>query len=193
MVEYRKIPNFSNYLVGNDGTVWSCFGRGLQEKRSNFHEMSKVNVQSGYKHVWLFENGKAHNFAIHRLVLICFVGPCPDGMECLHKDGNPSNNNLDNLRWGTRLENQRDKESHGNLVFGIRHGMCKIDEQKVNEIFKLRYIDKLTQKEISEKFGIDRKMVGNILNGKNWKHLNLVKIWKDKGYLPIKLNRYRNG
>lgn len=53
------------------------------------------------------------NKYIHRLVLEAFVGPCPDGMEALHSDGNKTNNNVDNLRWGTPSENNRDIVKHG--------------------------------------------------------------------------------
>ena len=42
---------------------------------------------------------------VHRLVLLAFAGPCPDGMEALHLNGNPRDNRLRNLRWGTRGEN----------------------------------------------------------------------------------------
>lgn len=50
---------------------------------------------------------------VHRLVLEAFAGPCPSGMEALHGDGDPSNNRIQNLRWGTRSENIQDAIRHG--------------------------------------------------------------------------------
>lgn len=51
---------------------------------------------------------------VHRLVLLAFVGPPPaDATEALHGDGNPSNNRLTNLRWGTSSENKIDSVLHG--------------------------------------------------------------------------------
>lgn len=51
---------------------------------------------------------------VHRLVLLAFVGPPPEGAdEALHGDGDPSNNALPNLRWGTRAENAADCLLHG--------------------------------------------------------------------------------
>lgn len=50
---------------------------------------------------------------VHRLVLEAFIGPCPDGMQCRHLDGNPGNNFVTNLRWGTSSENNLDKVGHG--------------------------------------------------------------------------------
>jgi len=36
---------------------------------------------------------------VDHLVLLAFVGPCPEGYECRHLDGDPANNHVDNLRW----------------------------------------------------------------------------------------------
>ena len=51
-------------------------------------------------------------YSVHRLVLEAFVGPMPEAMETRHLDGNPANNCLDNLRYGTRAENEADKRLH---------------------------------------------------------------------------------
>lgn len=50
---------------------------------------------------------------VHRLVLEAFVGPCPNGHECCHGDGDPSNNSLSNLRWDTSSANHYDMVRHG--------------------------------------------------------------------------------
>jgi len=41
------------------------------------------------------------------------VGPCPEGHVTRHLNGDPTDNRLENLRWGTRSENQRDSVKHG--------------------------------------------------------------------------------
>jgi len=55
---------------------------------------------------------RAHKL-VHRLVLEAFAGPCPDGMEACHGDGDPTNNRRLNLRWDTRSSNQLDTVRHG--------------------------------------------------------------------------------
>lgn len=50
---------------------------------------------------------------VHRLVLAAFVGPCPDGMEGCHRNGDKLDNTLSNLRWDTPGNNNRDKRTHG--------------------------------------------------------------------------------
>lgn len=59
------------------------------------------------------ERGLFRHALIHQLVLEAFVGLAPEGMECRHLDGDPDNNFLSNLAWGTRTENAQDSIRHG--------------------------------------------------------------------------------
>lgn len=69
--------------------------------------------------VTLSKRGSRRLFNVHDLVLAAFVGPCPEGLEGCHWDGDATNNSLTNLRWDTRSANQYDKVRHG------RHPMAK--------------------------------------------------------------------
>jgi hypothetical protein len=68
---------------------------------------AKPDRRDGYARVSLATaSGRYRTHKVHRLVLEAFVGPCPDGMECLHSpDATRTNNRLDNLRWGTHQDN----------------------------------------------------------------------------------------
>lgn len=70
-------------------------------------------VKRGHLHVDLWRDGVGRSFYVHRLVLQAFVGPCPPGMEALHRNGNPTDNRVENLRWGTRSQNLHDSVRHG--------------------------------------------------------------------------------
>ena len=103
--EWRPVPGYDGYYeVSNQGRVRS--GKGLM----------KPWPVNGYGHLSVdFRRVKPYRkFQVHRLVLETFVGPCPEGMECLHKNGDPSDNRLENLRWGTSSENALDTVRHGN-------------------------------------------------------------------------------
>lgn len=88
-------------------------------------QVNDGNSAGGYMVVRLRYGGRYHGFRIHKIMLMTFVGPRPDGCVCRHLDGNKMNNSLSNIRWGTRSENERDKERHGVSNHGDRNGMRK--------------------------------------------------------------------
>ena len=50
---------------------------------------------------------------VHELMLLAFVGERPHKHAvCRHLNGNPLDNRLNNLRWGTRAENYADGVEH---------------------------------------------------------------------------------
>lgn len=67
----------------------------------------------GYSHVTLFDVGRRQwPVCVHRLVLLAFVGPRPDGLETRHLNGDRLDARLENLVYGTHLENMADKIVH---------------------------------------------------------------------------------
>ncbi len=119
-VEYRDVQGFPGYLVGNDGSLWSCLikggnGRSLG-KRGPWKPYAVRRRQYGGRYVvtcFRTESGKTCTRYVHRLVLEAFVGPCPPGMVACHYDGNSANNAVSNLRWDTQAGNIADKKRHG--------------------------------------------------------------------------------
>jgi hypothetical protein len=75
--------------------------------------LDRITKQGGHVAVALSRGGEAHEARVHQLVLRAFVGPPAPGMESLHDDGDPTNNQLSNLSWGTHLRNMRDTIRHG--------------------------------------------------------------------------------
>ena len=101
--EANVIPGYEHYLATSDGRILSI-RRGLKEAKTNKDRDGyfKVNVNSSTKHV-------------HRLVCLAFMGaPKQDGLVVRHLDGNRTNNQAINLRWGTPIENSADMLAHGN-------------------------------------------------------------------------------
>ena len=47
------------------------------------------------------------NILVHHAVLLAWVGPCPDGYQADHINGNAGDNRLENLEWVTPAENMR--------------------------------------------------------------------------------------
>lgn len=45
---------------------------------------------------------------VHALVLEAFVGPRPEGWDCLHGNDDRADNRLANLKWGTKQQNSHE-------------------------------------------------------------------------------------
>lgn len=116
-VEWRPIPGWEGYYeVSDDGQVRSLDrldARGCQVKGRTLR--GTINAY-GYPFVTLSKSGYRWLTVVHRLVMLAFVGPCPEGHEVLHADGTRANNNLSNLSYGTRSDNARDSIKHGTNV-----------------------------------------------------------------------------
>lgn len=123
---------------------------------------------------------KSKTMRIHRLVLESFISPCPLGMECRHLNGNPFDNKLSNLKWGTHSENVLDAVGHGTHVdnSGSNNGRSKlvdVDILKIRQLGKLgrngNTGQKLSCREIAEIFNVDGKTIYNIIKNTAWQHI----------------------
>ncbi len=113
MVEqWRQVAGFSGlYEVSNHGKI-----RSIKQRRGALagRILSPGRVGRGrYAQVILFDRSR-HYRMVHRLVLEAFIGPCPTGMEGCHKDDDTDNNHVENLFWGTHLENCAKFTGQGN-------------------------------------------------------------------------------
>lgn len=73
--------------------------------------MLKPSVTEGSDYARVNISRKPRN--IHHLVMLAFVGPLPEGMVTRHLNGDPLDNRLVNLRYGTYAENSADMIRHG--------------------------------------------------------------------------------
>lgn len=105
---YTPIPNFPKYRAGKNGVILGQNGSPLSPRATK--PSRKGNLP--YLMVALYNENGRKDVAVHRLVLETFVGPQPEGQEARHKNGNPLDNRLVNLAWGTKEENSKDKIKH---------------------------------------------------------------------------------
>ena len=71
------------------------------------------HTPGGHAEVKLSKNCNPKTRLVHQLVCESFYGPRPKGMEVRHLNDIPSDNRVQNLRWGTRSENGRDRVRNG--------------------------------------------------------------------------------
>ena len=92
---------------------WKALDTGSEYEVSDTGEVRKVHLhkqwrdKDGYLHTTVtIAPGQTKRQPIHRLVLHAFdPRPNENELEVHHIDGNPANNNLENLMWVTHEEN----------------------------------------------------------------------------------------
>lgn len=92
--------------------------------------------------VALWKDGKVKDFLVHRLVAYAFI-PMIEGKDCInHIDGNPKNNNVENLEWCNHLENNRHAFDKGLIKSQIK---VKLQNTKTLETRKFDSMTKASQ------------------------------------------------
>jgi hypothetical protein len=176
---WRDVTRRRGYQVSSWGRVRSS--KALYGKSDDGYYYLKLTPGSdGYHNVDLFEDRSHHYVNVHMLVLEAFVGPCPPGLQCRHLDGNPGNNRLDNLKWGTAKENADDRQSHGRTYHGSEHHRALVDEQQVL-LIRQRYAGGELAVDLASEFGLSYPALHNILDGKSWQHVQMIQKRKRRG------------
>lgn len=162
-VQRKKIPGFDGYYADTEGNIWST-RRGRDFIRKPFKD------RNGYLNVGLM--GSKFKRYVHHLVLLTFVGERPRGFECRHLNGIRTDNRPQNLRWGTRIDNVKDKIKHGVNHKGSKNPSSKLTEQAVKHIRgnykKGMYGYRIA---MAKKYGVSKNTIGLVLSGDRWKHV----------------------
>lgn len=171
---------------GEASTIGDCYavtkdGRVLTRNKHNgmkddsWRVMKPIPNSKGYERVYLVIQGRRVIHKISRLVLEHFVGPCPDGMECCHNDGNKDNNRLENLRWDTPRNNMLDKINHGTAPYcrtKENDGLCKLTPENIAEI--RASFSTFNDSQIAKKYGVKTWTISRIRRGESWRFLEPV-------------------
>ena len=91
-------------------------------------------LNRGYSYASIVFNGRRRTIEIHSLVLICFIGPRPDGMESFHINNVRHDNRLENLKWATAKENSVHRSQTGGQVKGQAHHKAKLTDAEVVQL-----------------------------------------------------------
>lgn len=165
---WRMHPVHNDYEVSN----WGRVRRLTPQKGTRVGKVLKATrTKFGYESVALGRNLKFRTFFIHVLVLETFVGPRPNGFECLHDNDVKHDNVLSNLKWGTHAENYADRVASGGGNHGSRHGLAKLKEVDIVQI-RSRYVPKVvTQKMLAAEFDVSRECISRVVRHTRWTHV----------------------
>jgi hypothetical protein len=145
MEVWKLVPGYDGkYEVSDHGRV-----------RNRTKELARAIMRSGHLTVHL---GRQTHY-VHRLVLFAFVGVPPANtqrIEARHLDGNPANNSLANLTWGTVVENRADRRRLGEKA-----------KLSYPEMLNLRQDLRggMLLKDVAMKYGVDRHTAAKYRDG----------------------------
>ena len=109
-----EISYAPGYFVSELGIV---YGPGSLGHRG-YHELSSYpGDKYGHQIVDLYINGRRRHRYVAVLVAEAFIPNPHNYPEVLHDDGNPYNNHVSNLKWGTHGDNMRDAIRDGTFHY----------------------------------------------------------------------------
>lgn len=166
---WKWIPGFKGlYKASTYGRIKSV-GRFIEWKGQPVWKPAKY-LSTKSRNVCLRKNGEYFQYRIANLVLLTFVGPCPEGMECCHWDDNWKNNHIDNIRWDTHHNNMLDLVRNGKSTRGERNGQAKFTNKQVANIRKFVQINgRGSQRTLSRKMNVTESVISEIVRGISYK------------------------
>lgn len=175
--KWKEVPGFGgHYEASSHGRIRSKDRIVIKRHRDGemmrqFYPSAILNPNVGDKvghlKVHLGVDGKRIGIAVHRLVLLAFIGPCPPGMEACHNNGIADDNRPSNLRWDTHYNNNQDRKTHGTYTRGEAHPMAKLTKEQVLGIRD----GTISKAEALGNLGISNSQHHRIKTKQAWSHL----------------------
>lgn len=121
--------------------------------------------RQGYAIFW--KDGKTSS--VCRYICEKLYGPRDKNIHAAHECGKGSLGccNPSHLKWKTPHENAMDKEIHGTVMRGERHGSSKLTEKDILDIRS----SKKTPREIAREYPVSKNQILNIISGRSWAHI----------------------
>jgi hypothetical protein len=164
MEEWVEIPNCKGFKINKEGQVKGPRGKIITLSKDNY----------GY---YCFSVRRT--VRVHRAVMLSFKGDLKgDNYLVRHLDGNNQNNNIDNLAWGTHLDNTKDSIRHGTHVSvkpdterikGSRSEQSKLTEVDVRAIRERAKTE--TYASIKKDYPVSVTIISKVARRIDWKHV----------------------
>jgi hypothetical protein len=166
MEVFKTIKGYEGYYeISNYGNVRSTSYKGVRILKPSL-------TKCGYQNVILCVNQKKIHKLVHRLVAEAFVEN-PNNLNVVnHLDGNKTNNIPSNLEWCTTEQNNEHAYDNGLLQRYEDRPAAKLTKEQVLKIPE--YINMgATTDDLKNLFGVSRRCIDNIFEGKNWTGLGI--------------------
>jgi len=166
MERWEPIKDFeTRYLISDTGKVMSLVTNQLISKNRK--------TKDGYMKVTLRKDGKAHDFRIHRLVALHFIENPHNKETVNHKDGDKTNNHVDNLEWATREEQVQHSYDLGlkKAHRGHTNKNAKLTEEQVKDIrrsYQKHSKGPNSSVQLAKKYGVSHRVILMIVKNQSY-------------------------
>lgn len=157
-MEERWLPivEFPGYWVSNKERVYGC----SSTSRRRPHILA-MHINRGYRCVYLYRNGRPYRRTVHDLMGRAFYSN-PDHLPLIrHLNDIPTDNDMDNLAWGTHWDNMQDSIRNGTAVCLRQRIPIKAIDLMTGEDYVFE-----SQCEAARQLHLDQGNIGSVLRGK---------------------------
>lgn len=160
METWKDVVGYAEILmISSSGRLFSKRTKKILshvESRGYLQHVTRVGGRSG----------KAICLKLHRLVAEAFIENPDDKPEVNHKDGNKTNNRVENLEWCTGSENLIHAVKTGLLKnpSGLNHPSSVLTEKLILEIKKRKSTGKISNRQLAEIFLVSRETIRKALS-----------------------------
>lgn len=179
----RDIPGYEGlYAVTKDGRVWSHpketpVGRngGVKQDGGRWLNPIRVTQRTAHQRVYLHAKGKTFGMLAHRAVALAYI-PNPNGLPHInHKDGDPTNNRVENLEWCDAAANAKHAVANGLTNMpnqsGNANSQAKLTAADVREM-RAAHAGGESCAAIARRLSLNPKTVWDIVHRKRWAHVD---------------------
>lgn len=166
---WRDIEGYEKfYQVSNKGRVKSYHSNKIKI-------LKPIEMSDGYRRVHMALHKNKKSFPVHRLVARAFI-PNPEKKSFVnHKDGNKSNNSVENLEWATKKENSRHAWKNGlcKKKYGSENPNAKFTDEQIKfirENYKAKD-ENFGAIPLAKKFGVCVETISKIAYGKTYRNV----------------------
>jgi len=156
---WKPVDQFPNYNVSNLGNI----------KNIITNKLLKIMYKDGYVNISLKHNELKKTFKVHRLIALAFIENPENKSDVNHKDKNKINNNVSNLEWMTRKENNIHRCKDLIITTNKNKPICRIDKNTCEILETYNSIEDAAiwafNNELTQNTHNGRNAIGNCISG----------------------------